>query len=120
MTRMPPANVLILFSDEHRRDALGCAGHPLVRTDSLDGLAKRGTRFTRAYTPSPICVPARAALATGRYVHATRCWSNAQAYHGEPRGWGHVLQNLIERLGGAEAILRSDEFDFTPVPAGRG
>lgn len=90
---MRPHNVLILFSDEHRRDALGCAGHPLVQTDNLDRLAERGTRFTRAYTPSPICVPARAALATGRYVHATRCWSNAQAYHGEPRGWGHVLQD---------------------------
>ena len=102
MTRMRPANVLILFSDEHRRDALGCAGHPLVRTDHLDGLARRGTRFTRAYTPSPICVPARASLATGRYVHETRCWSNAQAYHGEPRGWGHVLQDhgiRVESIG---------------------
>ena len=102
MTRMRPANVLILFSDEHRRDALGCAGHPLVRTDNLDRLARRGTRFTRAYTPSPICVPARASLATGRYVHETRCWSNAQAYHGEPRGWGHVLQDhgiRVESIG---------------------
>ena len=102
MTPMRPANVLILFSDEHRRDALGCAGHPLVRTDNLDGLAERGTRFTRAYTPSPICVPARASLATGRYVHETRCWSNAQAYHGEPRGWGHVLQDhgiRVESIG---------------------
>ena len=102
MSRMRSANVLILFSDEHRRDALGCAGHPLVRTDHLDWLARRGTRFTRAYTPSPICVPARASLATGRYVHETRCWSNAQAYHGEPRGWGHVLQDhgiRVESIG---------------------
>ena len=99
---MRPANVLILFSDEHRRDALGCAGHPQVRTDNLDGLARRGTRFTRAYTPSPICVPARASLATGRYVHETRCWSNAQAYHGQPRGWGHVLRDhgiRVESIG---------------------
>ncbi len=99
---MRPRNVLILFSDEHRRDALGCAGHPLVRTDNLDELAGRGTRFTRAYTPSPICVPARASLATGRYVHATRYWDNAQAYHGEPRGWGHVLQDngfRVESIG---------------------
>ncbi|MXZ80547.1 MAG: sulfatase-like hydrolase/transferase, partial [Gammaproteobacteria bacterium] len=85
-------NVLFLFSDEHRRDALGCYGHPLVRTPHLDGLARRGTRFTRAYTPSPICVPARASMASGYYVSKTRCWSNAQAYHGTPRGWGHCLQ----------------------------
>lgn len=95
-------NVLILFSDEHRRDAMGCAGHPLVRTDNLDRLAQRGTRFTRAYTPSPICVPARASLATGQYVHRTRCWSNAQAYHGKPKGWGHILQDhqiRVESIG---------------------
>ena len=85
-------NVLFLFSDEHRRDALGCYGHPVVRTPRLDGLARRGARFTRAYTPSPICVPARASMASGYYVNETRCWSNAQAYHGKPRGWGHCLQ----------------------------
>lgn len=99
---MTGRNVLVLFSDEHRRDALGCAGHPLVRTPALDRLAAAGTRFSRAYTPSPICVPARASLATGRYVHRNRCWSNAQAYHGEPRGWGHVLQDhgvAVESIG---------------------
>lgn len=89
---MPGHNVLFLFSDEHRRDALGCYGHSLVQTPHLDGLARRGTRFTRAYTPSPICVPARASLATGQYVHRTRCWSNAQAYQGIPESWGHVLR----------------------------
>jgi len=58
-------NVLLLFSDEHRHDALGCADHALVKTPHLDALAASGTRFTQAYTPSPICVPARASLATG-------------------------------------------------------
>ena len=49
-------NLLILISDEHRRDAMGAAGHALVQTPALDSLAKGGTRFQRAYTPSPICV----------------------------------------------------------------
>jgi len=39
-------------------------------------------------------VPARAAFATGRYVHETRCWDNAIAYEGTPASWGH---RLIER-----------------------
>ena len=89
MSRRP--NVLLLFSDEHRHDALGCADHALVKTPHLDALAASGTRFTQAYTPSPICVPARASLATGQYVHKNRCWSNAQAYAGEPKSWGHHL-----------------------------
>ena len=95
-------NVLFLFSDEHRRDALGCYGHKLVQTPNLDALAASGTRFSNAYTPSPICVPARAAMATGEYVHRTRCWSNAQSYHGVPTGWGHSLQSanrVVESIG---------------------
>ena len=84
-------NVLLLFSDEHRHDAMGCAGHERVKTPHLDALAENGTRFTQAFTPSPICVPARAALATGQYVHQNRCWSNAEAYSGDPVSWGHHL-----------------------------
>ena len=99
---MPGCNVLFLFSDEHRRDAMGCADHPLVQTPNLDALAERGTRFANAYTSSPICVPARASLATGEYVHKTRCWSNAQAYEGVPKSWGHQLQlagNPVDSIG---------------------
>jgi choline-sulfatase len=105
-------NVLFLFSDEHRHDALGCAGHPLVRTPNLDALAARGTRFCNAYTSSPICVPARASLATGEYVHHTRCWSNAQAYQGEPQSWGHRLQAAgypVDSIG--KLHYRGTEFD---------
>ena len=88
---MPARNVLIVMADEHARGALGCYGHPLVQTPALDRLAATGTRFTRAYTPSPVCVPARAAFASGRQVFQTRCWSNAQPFHGQIPGWGQRL-----------------------------
>ncbi|UWQ89877.1 sulfatase-like hydrolase/transferase [Rhodobacteraceae bacterium M382] len=96
------SNLLILMSDEHQARALGCAGHPLVQTPHLDALAGRGTRFTNAYTPSPICVPARASFATGRYVHQTRLWDNAMPYDGAIPGWGHALQRQgvpVESIG---------------------
>ena len=89
---MSNSNVLILCSDEHARSALGCYGHPIVKTPTLDALAARGTRFTRAYTPSPICIPARASLATGLPVHETRCWSSAEPYHGQIESWMHRLR----------------------------
>ena len=95
-------NVLVLLSDEHHPDVLGCAGHPLAQTPNLDRLAARGTRFTNAYTPSPICVPARASLATGRYVHELGHWDNALAYDGRVPGWGHRLQGAgirVESIG---------------------
>jgi choline-sulfatase len=89
---MPNSNVLILCSDEHARSALGCHGHPVVKTPTFDGLAARGVRFTRAYTPSPICIPARASLATGLHVHETGCWSSAEPYHGQIESWMHRLR----------------------------
>ena len=90
MTKRP--NILLIMSDEHQAQALSCLGHPVVRTPNLDRLALAGTLFENAYTPSPICVPARAAFATGRYPHQTGHWDNALAYDGRSPGWGHMLQ----------------------------
>ncbi len=88
---MKPTNLIFILSDEHNKRVTGCYGHPMVRTPNLDALAACGTRFTSAYTNCPICVPARASFATGRYVHETRCWDNAIAYRGQPAAWGHRL-----------------------------
>lgn len=90
-------NLLILMGDEHNRDFLGAAGHPVVRTANLDRLAERGTRFTRAYTPSPICVPARASLQTGRHVSQISAWDSATPYRGRERSWGHRLRGAGRR-----------------------
>ena len=59
-------NILFLMSDEHRRDILGYAGNPIVRTPRLDALAETGVVFTQAYTPSPICIPGRQAMMSGQ------------------------------------------------------
>lgn len=95
---MKPANLLFIMSDQHARDITGCYGNDVVKTPNLDLLAARGTRFVNAYTNSPICVPARAALATGRYVHQVRCWDSAQPYHGQVASWGHRLMEAGHRV----------------------
>ncbi len=61
-----PPNVLLLVTDQHRPDVLGYAGDPIVRTPTLDWLAETGTVFTNAYTPAPVCVPARHSMRTGQ------------------------------------------------------
>lgn len=63
-------NVVLICVDEWRGDALSCAGHPHVQTPHLDELAARGTRFDRAYSSTPTCVPARVALFTGQSQEA--------------------------------------------------
>lgn len=99
MTRTAPKNTIFILSDEHNRNIAGCYGHPFIRTPNIDGLAARGTRFTAAYCNSPICVPSRAALATGRYVHRIGCWDNAIPYHGQFPSWHHLIRD-----GGHEVV----------------
>ena len=99
---MKPQNLLYIMSDEHNVKMLGCYGHGQVQTPNLDKLAERGTRFTAHYTNSPICIPARAAFATGRYTHETGYWDNAMPYDGKVKGWGHRLQGeriRVESIG---------------------
>lgn len=91
MTDLKPTNLLFIMSDEHQERAMGCSGHDIVKTPNLDRLAARGTRFTNAYTNSPICVPARASFATGQYVNKIGYWTNAHPYEGAVEGWGHKL-----------------------------
>ncbi|HTK11248.1 MAG TPA: sulfatase-like hydrolase/transferase [Ktedonobacteraceae bacterium] len=84
-------NILLIMSDEHRRDLMGCAGHPLVQTPNLDALSAQGVRFANAYCNSPLCVPSRASFATGLHVHETENWDNAKPYAGTHPSWGKYL-----------------------------
>jgi len=95
---MQRANLIFIMSDEHNKRVLGSYGHTMARTPNLDRLAARGTRFTSAYTNCPICVPARAAFATGQYVHRIRYWDNAIAYDGRVPSWGHRLMAQGHRV----------------------
>lgn len=107
--------LIVILSDEHQSGAMGCAGHPFVHTPNLDALAARGTRFTDAYTPCPICVPARAAFATGRHVHDIGLWDNSMPYTGTPDSWGHVLQRggvQVESIGKLHYRDPSDPVGF--------
>ncbi len=66
-------NILFLMSDEHRADMAGFAGHRVVRTPVLDELASSGVVFTNAYTPSPVCIPARQCLMSGQLPKTCGC-----------------------------------------------
>ena len=112
----PPKNLLIIISDEHRKDAMGCTGHPLVQTPNLDALAACGTRFTNAYTPSPMCVPTRAALACGEPVHAIGHWDSASPYDGKRRSWMHEVRDAgheVTSIGKLHFRSTDDDNGFT-------
>ncbi len=69
-------NILHLFTDQLRFDALHCNGNPIIKTPNLDRLAAMGVSYQRAYTPSPVCVAARCSMITGCYPTKTNCLSN--------------------------------------------
>ena len=61
-------NLLVLLSDQLRRQALGIYGDPDARTPHLDAFAQEGIRFDNACSTYPICVPFRFTLMTGEYA----------------------------------------------------
>ena len=70
-------NVLFIMTDQQRFDALSRAGNKELETPNLDQLARDGAYFVNAYTPSPICVPARAAILTGHSIESVRVIRNS-------------------------------------------
>lgn len=70
------ANLLFIHSDQHCAAVTGCYGDGVVHTPALDALAQHGGLFESAYCPSPLCVPSRMALLTGRHPSDIQVWTN--------------------------------------------
>lgn len=91
-----PKHVLLIVADQHRYDALSCAGHELADTPRLDALAVEGVRFTHCHSPAPVCVPARAAMLSGRHPHETGVYSNGEREALDDArfpSFGHVMRD---------------------------
>ncbi len=76
-------NILIIMTDQQRADTIGALGNSLIKTPAIDSIAKSGTSFTRAYTPAPICSPARVSMMTGIPPHIHR-FTDHDWWHWEP------------------------------------
>ena len=61
-------NIIFLLTDDHRHDALGAMGNPVIETPNLDRLANEGALFTNAYVTTSISCSSRASLLTGQYT----------------------------------------------------
>ena len=112
MTKQP--NIVLIFSDQHRGDALGCMGNKTVRTPNLDGLAAEGVAFRNCITSSPLCMPARASLATGQYVNEHGAWGNRN--EADRFGQSHVRN--IRDAGYCTALFGKTHFRVPQVSAG--
>ena len=99
---MTRPNIVLIFPDQHRGDAMGCDGNGVVQTPNLDRLADSGVLFEHCYTSSPLCMPARASLITGQPVNAHGVWGN-NLVEADRRGPSHVRS--IRDAGYRTAII---------------
>ncbi len=70
-------NIVIIMTDQQFADAMSCVmGNEYLCTPNMDLLAEKGVRFTRAYSPNPLCMPMRTSMVTGRFPHQTGVLAN--------------------------------------------
>jgi arylsulfatase len=132
-------NIVLIMSDQHRADMMGCAGDESMITPNLDQLAASGVRFSHVSCQGPLCMPARASFMTERYVRdhgvytnwaeiaedsPTYTWALREAgYHTTLLGKAHLyrdeileaehmddLADRLMRLGFAEVHETGDKF----------
>jgi len=83
-------NVLLIMTDQQRYDTIHAHGNKKIKTPVLDKLVSESTSFRKAYTPSPVCIPARFSTLTGKYCHNTGCSYNSMM----PDGHESIMETL--------------------------
>ena len=84
-------NILHLLSDQHSPYVAGCYGDSVVQTPHLDRLAAGGVTLDAVYCPSPICVPSRMSMLTGRHPYQNACWTNSHILDSGIPTFAHAL-----------------------------
>jgi arylsulfatase len=101
-------NVLLIMTDQHRKDAMGCYGNAVIKTPHLDSLAQTGVRCENCYVQHSVCMPSRASIFTGRYPMAHRVRTNGVPLSTRETTLAHVFAANGYRTGGA------GKFHFIP------
>lgn len=92
-SRQKRPNFLLIMTDQHRADHLGCYGNKIVQTPHLDALAERSTRFEKCYVSSGVCMPNRATLMTGRTPTVNGVQTNGLSLPLDSNTFVHVLRD---------------------------
>jgi arylsulfatase A-like enzyme len=77
---MEQPNILLIVTDQQRRDTIGAYGSQMARTPAVDRLAQEGKAFDYAFTPCGLCSPTRSSLLTGVYPHTHEVLTNVQLH----------------------------------------
>ena len=94
-----PLNLLIIMTDQQRFDALSAAGNTVLQTPNLDRIAEEGVLFENAYTPVPVCGPARTSILTGQSMENTGIFRNEHVYDPEHFRGGDSFDMILAEAG---------------------
>ena len=92
MTTIDRPNILLIQADQLSAAALGAYGNPTVRAPHIDGLARDGVVFERAYCNSPLCAPSRASMLAGDLPSAIGVYDNAAEFPAAVPTFAHILR----------------------------
>jgi N-acetylglucosamine-6-sulfatase len=118
-------NIIFIFTDDQRYDALGANNNNVIITPELDKMAQQGIRFTNAHVVFSLCSPSRAALLTGRYGSANGVLHLGSDLNPDEKTVANYLQEqgYLTGISGKWHIGRSPEdagFDFSVWFEGNG
>jgi arylsulfatase len=99
-------NIVLITTDQQRGDCTGIDGHPILETPHLDQLANEGVYFPLAYSPCPVCVPARMVIMTGKSPYNTGYFSNSS----KQLEVQHTLPSVLGRLGYQTQLIGKGHF----------
>jgi len=83
-------NILLIMTDQQRYDTIAALGNPLIKTPQMDRMVHEGVSFERAYSPCPVCVPARFSMKTGTLPQRNGCVMNTPM----PMGYKSLMEHL--------------------------
>lgn len=120
---MTRPNILLFMSDNQPADLLGCYGNDEVHTPHLDGLARRGARFTNAFCVNAMCSPCRASVLTGLMPsqHGIHNWLDDRLIEHWPRNWSAIgefanIPTLVKQAGYDTALIGKFHLGVPFVP----
>ena len=118
-------NIIVISADQQRYDSLGIHGNAHVPTPHLQALADSGTLFTHAYIQNPVCVPSRACMHTGRYIHQHGCDHMSESHMPALPPWEITFMEHLQGAGyetgavGKIHMVETKGYDWTRLTGGK-
>jgi arylsulfatase A-like enzyme len=101
-------NILLIMSDNHMAELLGCYGNEEIHSPNLDALAQQGIQFDDVYCVNGMCSPCRASVLTGMMPsqHGIHTWLDDRIMDRWPENW-----NAMAEFNALPDVLRNNGYD---------